>query len=189
MTMQEESSSWVTAMIDAKAIRRKYPDTISSEQLRKLLHISKRRCVWLLKHYIPHRDNGGKTRRYAIKLEDAIRFMTDFEQSPERYTTPDGQFSSKPYILPAVNPGYLRLTLEDEWFDVPDLLDTETICSLTGYSDNAVNNWLEKGKLRSALTQNGRVTSKAWLIDFFCGKGMRIVKKSEKHIHMLNKAL
>ncbi len=189
MTMPAGHSSEVAKMNNYDRIRREYPPVISGEQLRKLLHISKRRCVWLLKHYIPHRDNGGKTRRYAIKLEDAIRFMTDFEQSPERYTTPDGQFSSKPYILPAVNPGYLRLTLEDEWFDVPDLLDTETICSLTGYSDNAVNNWLEKGKLRSALTQNGRVTSKTWLIEFFCGKGMRIVKKSEKHIHMLNKAL
>jgi len=35
------------------------------------------------------------------------------------------------------------------------------------------------------MTKNGRVTSREWLIDFFCGKAMRIVSKNEWHIEML----
>ena len=63
-----------------------------------------------------------------------------------------------------------------------------TVSRLTHYSDNALNHWLDKGTLRSALTQNGRVTSKAWLIEFLCGRGMRIAKKNEWHLELLRTA-
>ena len=72
--------------------------------------------------------------------------------------------------------------------DVGHILDPVTVSSLTRYSNNAVNRWLDKGILGSAITQNGRVTSKAWLIDFFCGKGMRITKKNEWHRELLRSA-
>ena len=172
-------------MTDPEAIRHAYPPIISSEQLRILLHVSKRRCVWLMKNYIPHTDNGAKTRRYTIRLEDAISFIKEYERSPDSFAAPAGQFNSKLCITTKVDTVALRLKLEDEWYNVPDILDTVTVSRLTCYSDNAVNRWLDKGILRSALAQNGRVTSKAWLIDFLCGKGMRIVKKNEWHIEML----
>lgn len=75
-------------MTDHEAIRQAYPSIISSEQLRLILHVSKRRCVWLMKNNIPHTDNG-------------------------------------------------------------------------------------------------RVMSREWLIDFFCGKAMRIVRKNEWHLELL----
>ena len=68
------------------------------------------------------------------------------------------------------------------------ILAPVTVSRLTCYSDSAVNRWLDKGILRSALAQNGRVTSKAWLIDFLCGKGMRIAKKNEWHRELLKSA-
>jgi len=175
-------------MTDPEAIRQAYPPIISSEQLRLILHISKRKCVWLMQNYIPHTDNGAKTRRYTIRLEDAISFIKEYERSPDRYAAPAGQFNSKPCITTKVDTVALRLKLEDEWYNVPDILDPVTVSSLTCYSDNAVNRWLDKGILGSALTQNGRVTSKAWLIDFLCGKGMRITKKNEWHRELLRSA-
>ena len=176
-------------MTDPEAIRQAYPPIISSEQLRILLHVSKRRCVWLMKNYIPHTDNGAKTRRYTIRLEDAISFIKEYEGSPDRYAAPVGQFNSKPCIPPKVDTGALRLALEDEWYSIPDLLNPATVSRLTHYSDTAVNHWLDKGILRSALTQNGRVTSKVWLIEFLCGKGMRIAKKNEWHRELLRSAV
>ncbi|SDB29022.1 hypothetical protein SAMN02910317_01421 [Ruminococcaceae bacterium FB2012] len=175
-------------MTDPDAIRQDYPPIISSEQLRILLHVSKRRCVWLMQNYIPHTDNGAKTRRYTIRLEDAISFIIEYERSPDSFAASPGQFTSKPYIPPNVDIEALRLTLEDEWYNIPDILDPVTVSRLTNYSDTAVNHWLDKGTLRSALTQNGRVTSKAWLIEFFCGRGMRIAKKNEWHRELLKSA-
>lgn len=175
-------------MTDPEKLRREYPEIISSEQLRLILHVSKRRCVWLMKNYIPHTDNGSKTRRYTIRLDDAIAFLLALERSPESFEAPVGQFNSKPFTMPSVDPESLGLVLEDEWYNVPEMLDPVTVSRLTHYSDNAVNRWLEKGWLRSALTQNGRVTSRKWLIDFLCGKGMRIVKKNEWHRELLKSA-
>ena len=175
-------------MTDPNAIRQAYPPIISSEQLRLLLHVSKRRCVWLMQNYIPHTDNGAKTRRYTIRLEDAISFIIEYELSPDSFAAPPGRFTSKPYIPPNVDIDALRLILEDEWYNIPDLLDPVTVSRLTNYSDTAVNHWIDKGTLRSALTQTGRVTSKAWLIDFFCGNGMRKKKKNEWHRELLRSA-
>lgn len=99
-----------------------------------------------------------------------------------------GQFNSKPHIPPNVDTEALRLILEDECYNIPDLLAPVTVSRLAHYSDNALNHWLDKGTLRSALTQNGRVTSKAWLIEFLCGRGMRIAKKNEWHLELLRTA-
>ena len=175
-------------MTDLDAIRQEYPPIISSEQLRLILHVSKRRCVWLMQNYIPHTDNGAKSRRYTIRLEDAISFIIEYERSRDSFTAPSGQFTSKPCITPNIDSEKLRLILEDEWYNIPNLLAHATVSRLTNYSGTAVNHWLDKGTLRSALTQNGRVTSKAWLIEFLCGKGMRIAKKNEWHRELMRSA-
>jgi hypothetical protein len=126
-------------MTDPNAIRQAYPPIISSEQLRILLHVSKRRCVWLMKNYIPHTDNGARTRRYTIRLEDAISFIKEYERSPDSFAAPVGQFNSKPCIATKVNTEALRLALEDEWYSIPDILDSVTVSSMTCYSDTSVN--------------------------------------------------
>ena len=163
----------VITMIDIGSIRENYPPTISSEQLRKLLHVSRRRCVWLLKHHIPHSDTGKKTRRYTIDLETAVSFLIDFEESPELFSAAPGEFSTyNKYVRK-------KLIKEDNTFDdklrkrilkkydaIPDVLDSKAVSKLTGYSVNAVNRWMQKGKLRSVLTPNGRITSKEWVVEF-----------------------
>lgn len=187
MIMQAVHLNELMTMIDLNTIKQEYPPIISSEQLRKLLHVSKRRCVWLMKNYIPHTDNGNMSRRYTIRLDDAIEFIRSFEQSPESYAAPKGQFTSKhkPYIMPNISAKSMHLLLMDEWSAVPELLDPTIIGNLIGYSENSVNRWLEKGILRSVLTQGGRVTSKEWLCEFLCNEGMRIAKKSDWHITLL----
>jgi len=45
-------------MSDYSYLKERYPEILSSEQLRQILHISKRKCVWMLQNgWIPCIDN------------------------------------------------------------------------------------------------------------------------------------
>ena len=151
----------VITMIDIGSIRENYPPTISSEQLRKLLHVSRRRCVWLLKHHIPHSDTGKKTRRYTIDLETAISFMIDFEESPELFSAAPGEFSTyNKYVRKKMikeNTTFddrLRKRILNKYDTIPEVLDSKEVSKLTGCSVNAVKRWMQKGKLRSKVCAN-----------------------------------
>ncbi|MBQ2248926.1 MAG: hypothetical protein II326_02015 [Clostridia bacterium] len=134
-------------------IRVQYGEVLSGEQVRQILHISKRKCTWILEHgYIPCSDTGGKTRRFAVRAEDLAAYMDDAAKHPERYTTPYAAFSSvkekaktvpdKPAYptFPRELPEDFRLWLEDEWCGVADLLTNDDAAELTGYAVTTVDN-------------------------------------------------
>ena len=174
-------------MDDLKYLRSTYPPIISSEQLRKILHVSKRKCAWMLQNgLIPCIDSHKKTRRYMIELEDVILFLIECEDRPP--TFPKSWFTTgcKPLnIPPKCAPNGFRAKLEDKWHKVPDVLTIKDVAKLTGYTDNAVDRWIVKGSLRSVLVQTGLIVSKVWLVDFYCGEGYSIAKKSDKHIRLI----
>ena len=63
-------------------LRETYPAIISGDQLCRVCHISKRKAKWLLENStIPCEDTGKKTRRYRIRLEDAIGYLEKGEKS------------------------------------------------------------------------------------------------------------
>ena len=66
------------------------PDYITKEQLCKLCHISKRTALFLLRGgRIPCTlDMTKKTHSYKIKKEDAMEYLAQREQFPERYKAP-----------------------------------------------------------------------------------------------------
>ena len=135
----------------ASDIRTQYGEVLSGEQVRQILHISKRKCTWILEHgYIPCSATGGKTRRFAVRAEDLAAYMDDSAKHPERYTTPYAAFSmrkipqaeekaktvpDKPAYptFPRELPEDFRLWLEDEWCDADDLLTNDDAAELTGY--------------------------------------------------------
>lgn len=179
-------------------IKEQYPSIVSSKQLRKILHISKRKCIWMLRNgFIPYYDNHKKTCRYSIKLKDVIAFIEDFERDPEKYATLCGEFSAAKYKKPVIEPERLqpklpvdfKKKLEKEWTDIPDMLWVNEITELTGDNKNTVNHCLDKGKLKSVVVQSGRVTSKTWLIEFYCGAGNEIVLKSREHLRLIEKLM
>ena len=154
-----------------------FPELISGEQLRKILHISKRKCAWLLQSgVIPCTDNCNKTRRYAVKLDDVIEYIIESEKAAER-------------VQPQRPPEFFREQLIDEWFDVLDVLTISDVAGITGYTPNAVDRWIVKGSLRSVTVQTGIITCREWLADFYCGDGYNIVKKVDKHRKLLRKLL
>ena len=74
------------------------PTVLSGEQVRIVLHVSKRKCAWMLNNgFIKCENTGKKTRKYAVKLTDLIEFIEDSEKHPEKYVTPYAQFSTAKY--------------------------------------------------------------------------------------------
>lgn len=154
-----------------------FPVIISDEQLRKILHISKRRCAYLLKSgVIPCIDTGQKSRCYYIQLDDVIECIKNAEDTFEA-------------MKPQIPPEGFRERLSDEWYDLPELLTITDVANITGYTANAVDRWIVKGSLRSVTAQTGLVTCREWLIDFYCKDGYNIVKKANRHIELLGKLL
>ena len=71
------------------------PQVLSGEQVRCALHISKRKCAWLLNNgYIKCKNSGKKSRKYTVLKSDLIEFIEDSQRCPEKYVLPCGEFSS-----------------------------------------------------------------------------------------------
>ncbi len=56
----------------------KQENTISMEQLRKLLHISGRKASWMLRNgVIPCENRGCATHTFIIRMEDVEAYLAD----------------------------------------------------------------------------------------------------------------
>ena len=164
-------------MNDYSYLRDEFSEVISGEQLRQILHISKRKCAWLLNSgTIPCSDTCQRTRRYSISLDDVIDYIIASENATVN-------------VQPLRPPEGFREQLLDEWFDVPDILTITDVAGITGYTPNAVDRWIVKGTLRSVTVQTGIITCREWLADFYCRDGYNIAKKVDKHQKLLRKLL
>ncbi len=174
--------------------------TMTSEEVSSLLHISKRKCAWMLQHgTIPCKDTGKKTRRYTIYEKDVLKFKKDWEKHPEKYFFPV-TFGSKgmkkvnkkrlpnPYYLkPEKVPKGFRAWLDDEWYDMADAVSPKEIEDVLGYDNESIRRWINNEWLKHVLAHGERIIAREWLIEFMCDYAFRIAKKSEKHIQILNK--
>ena len=126
------------------------------DEARRMLHISKRKCVALLRDgVLPCTSTGKKTRQYRILRSDVEALMK----------TP--AFNAKAAKSP-VSPEEYRARLEDLWYDAPDVLAPANVQKLTGYSQSYVSSWMVSGKLRTVTVLGSPITSREWLIDFMC---------------------
>lgn len=111
-------------MNDYAFLRKEYPPIISSEQLRKILHVSKRKCVWMLQTgLIPCIDTHKKSRRYQIELEHVISFLIRTEEQPTGHYIEESSIRRESMLIaPILPPDGFRESLENEWHSVPDML-------------------------------------------------------------------
>ncbi len=177
-------------------IRKNYPEILSSEQVRQILGVSKRKVSWLLNNgHIPCQFTGKATHAYLIRREDIIRYLKNREDHPEKYAIPSGIFSTAKYrpqksdAFPAVLPQDFRAWLEDAWYGLPDVLNAEDIVNETGYSKNTVLRWLRTKRLQSVLLPHDVVSTKEWLIDLYCGDGYQPKHMCEKHKELMRQYL
>ena len=172
---------------EKKALRAQYPKKLTLDNVRCILHISKRKASWLLANgYIKCKNNGKKTRQYSIDIKDLFEYI----DTAETLCLPCGIFSSRHAVDPAFHlppPEDFAQWLKNEWLFVNDLLRLDDVAVITGYALSSVQKWTYKKKLQCLWAQAKVLTTKEWLIQFFVNHGHRIIRKSEVHLHLLQK--
>ena len=160
---------------------------ISQDEMRKMLHISKRKAKFLLDNgIIPCINTGKLTRQYRVKLSDVEEFM----KQPFEYET--GMFSSKTVYKPRegdvvkldkdIVQNYYRELLSGE----NDIMTVSEMSEIIGYSPRAIYSWMEKGWIERRVLLNRIYITKEELIQLLCSKEyLTIVQKSDKHLEQI----
>ena len=187
-----DSESEVIRMT-ANEIVSAYPETINSEQLRIILGISKRKCVWMLQNgVIPCKDTEKKTRRYTIEITDVIHYVNTVSENPYAYFIPP-IFSAKKSTSEIRYPNELRKNFSEwltkRWCHRKDTLTPKEIETLLGYEHESVRRWINRGHLKCIKAQGEEIIAKEWLIAFLSDYGFKIAKKSEKHKELITEFL
>lgn len=183
-----------------KEIRRNYPPILSLEQVRCILHISKRKAAWMLNNgVIPCRIVNTPTHlRYYVSEEDLRAYMKQsITESKKEFTR--GQFSSRNKNAPETNEvsgdetsvySYLSKKernkfehmLEKRLAIYPDVMDIKRIVSIIGYTDRTIRWHIGKGRIFAIIQDRKYLVSKYSLIKFLASdKGFAMQPKSEWH--------
>ncbi len=137
---------------DYSDLRQKYPAVISSEQLSKICHISKRKTKWLLENdVIPCVDTGKKTWRFQISIDAVIDYLAKRDANGLTVAAPPGIFSSKPNQKPtaSVDLPALREYTQRLWRNESDVLTVEEASRISGFSKYTIYHWIHKKRLTS----------------------------------------
>ena len=168
------------------------PDVITKDQLYRICHISKSTALYLLQSgKIPCAYTGKKTRCYKIKKEDVIAYLENRKIFPESYSAPAGWYKGNYTVkmkaeVPEVVLEYLRTYYTELLADYPDVLTTQAVSKITGYGTTTINNWCNKGYIKSFKKNNINRIPKVYLAEFFCSTRFRtIIRKSSWHIRTL----
>lgn len=185
-------------MTDYEIIIHEYPAYVNLEQVRTILHISRRKAAWLVKNgFIKGSISDKQTHQYCIKRDDLVYYIKDSELHPEKYITPNAEFSARMYDKSArarTTNSVPEKLLKDfaKWLEMwlrneKEMLFKDDLIRLIGYHKNTINRWLLNGTLKSVELPDEFVTSKSWLIEFLCSYGNTIVDKSDEHIAVIVK--
>lgn len=171
--------------MDRDRIVQTYPEYVTVEQTAKILHLSKRKCSWMLKNGIlPCKDSGKKTRQYTIRRDDVITCLENLHtyDIPRMFST----VPNSPRIRNLTDEEIKKYTafLLRKWRLEPNPLTDTQVAELLGYNLGSVQRWLNNEHLRAAKAHGVWCIPKRWLADFCCHYGYRIVRKSEKHMEL-----
>ncbi len=169
------------------------PDIITKDQLYQICHISKSTALYLLRSgKIPCEYTGKKTRCYKIKKADVITYLEKRKVFPESYSAPRGWYGGH-YVakLSKELPEDVLRQMHDYYAKLlgkyKDVVTVQDVVALTGYAKTTINNWCNRGVLKSFCKGQLFYIPKIFLIDFFCSLTFRsITRKSLWHIQTLN---
>lgn len=180
---------------DYSYLRDEYPEIISQDQLYRICRISKRKATWLLENgYIPCEDSGKKTRRFKIRIDDVIIYLTKLEKHPESLQTPPGIFSTRTKyrsinsMQELIDPKSFRKMLKKEWSSFPDALTTEEVIKLIGYTQSTLSDWIIQGRIIGIRYYNRYLIPKDCLIEYMATKAHHITQKSNNHMSLIRKS-
>lgn len=161
---------------------------VTQEQVRLMLHISKRKAKYMLDNgIIPCINTGKKTRQYRVKVSDIEYYM----EHPYDFAV--GMFPSgskhKPVKKEAVRLDdevvreyYLKLLSKEN-----DMLSVQEISKLTGYSTSAIYRWIERGWVDSMMFLGRHLIRKDNLFSFLISPTCATFpQKSLKHLQQIS---
>ena len=170
------------------------PEIITKDQLYRICHISKSTALYLLQSgKIPCEYSGKKTRCYKIRKADVITYLEERKVFPESYSAPAGWYSGKYPVKMKLEISktaleHLQVYYTELLVDYPDVLTTQVVSEITGYGKTSINNWCNKGYIKSFKKNNVNHIPKVYLVEFFCSTYFRtITRKSDWHIKTLKR--
>ena len=178
----------------------KQENTISMEQLRKMLHISKRKASWMLRNgVIPCENRGCATHTFIIRMEDVEAYLAK-PQRQRKKEIPVGEFNAKPPHI-ELHPEYcLKLRgakrerfmefLEVMLSNVPDALTVNDAATVIGYHRQTVYNHTTNGDITAIRISGQYIIPKSELIQYLAtDRAFRIQRKSEWHMNVISEFL
>ena len=178
----------------------RYTDVLTKEQMRVVCHISKRKAAYLLQAgLIPCINTGKKTHTYLIRKSDVANYLRDREANPDRYRTSPAisvlgekqntaaNSSSFDRLVP---PDVMKAYYVDKLLHYPDLLTAVQVKLITGYGENTVHGWINKGKLSYIECISGWRIPKIYLIEFLCSPYCNnISRKTQTHLEYISEMI
>ena len=160
-------------------LKDEYPEYISLDQMYQICGIAKRTALYLVKHgIVPATDNGQRTWRYKIALDDVIRYLRRKEQWGSMI--PPGAVSSR--WKSNKNPNAKKMCYADilnigsahvlkEYFayiytDYPDLLTIIDVTEMTGLSKKSVLTLIRNGDLKALTSNTKYLIPKEYLLTY-----------------------
>jgi len=157
-------------------IRSQYQDYISLEQFRIICRIAKRTAAHLLATgVIPCIDNGKKTCRYKIKVDDVIEYLQSVK-------TIEQVSAKKKGYCKIVNPSILRKNYVDFLSEVPqvsflnylqhtyhlypDVMTPLDVAEITGLVENTIQHYSRDGLIRSFNINRKHMMPKPYVYEF-----------------------
>lgn len=174
----------------------KQENTISMEQLRKMLHVSKRKASWMLRNgVIPCENRGCATHTFIIRMEDVEAYLAKPRQQRKK-EIPVGQFNAKPSHIELYPECCLKLRgakrerfiefLEEIMSDVPDALTVDEAAAVIGYHRQTVYNHTANGDITAIRLSGKYIIPKSELIQYLAtDRAFRIQRKSEWHMGVI----
>lgn len=178
----------------------KQENTISMEQLRKMLHVSKRKASWMLRNgVIPCENRGCATHTFIIRMEDVEAYLAKPRQQRNK-EIPVGAFNAGPIHI-ELHPEYcLKLRgakrerfmefLEVMLSDVPDALTIDEAATVIGYHRQTVYNHTANGDITAIRISGKYIIPKSELIQYLAtNRAFRIQRKSVWHMEVIDEFL
>lgn len=141
-------------------LREQYPEYVTENQLYKICHIAKRSAKYLLDNgIIPCENNGKKTRKYRIALNDIIVYLEKRDKTLNSMI-PRGCVNSRvprsprvslSAILSSESESVLRGYFEYIYADYPDVVEPWDVSEMTGLNHNTVLKLLKKNEIQSLM--------------------------------------
>ena len=163
-------------------------EIISLEQLYKMLHISKRKAVWMLQNgIIPCEIRNTPTHKYSIRKEDVLAYMAKSDRE-KRKEIPVGIFNAKKtnnprrtesqasdcggyfddtnYKLRGKERARFKEMLEDLLSAVPDALTVDESAEIIGYHRSTILRYVQRKYIYAVNIKGKYYISKPSIINY-----------------------